>query len=182
VIRALVALAVLLAATGAEACGPYSRQEWTHWIRAANDCRDTRTKVLIRDSSKPVAFRDATKCEVAWGEWIDPYTGDTINDPDKIDVDHMVPLKAAHEAGGCEWSSARKEAFANDLTYLRALRATSAKANRSKGSRGPDEWLPPDKGARCAYVEAWSAVKTKWNLSTTKAEREAIAKALSGCR
>lgn len=182
-IRALVVALLLLTAAAAEAaCPPYHREDWPHWSKAANDCQDTRTKVLIRDSSEPVAFRDETQCEVAWGKWIDPYTGTTIQDPDKVHIDHVVALKEAHDAGGCHWSQAKKEAYANDLTYYRHLRAVSGSANMKKSAKPPNLWMPERKAAHCAYVEERSAIKAKWGLTISAAERAAIAKALETCQ
>ena len=49
------------------------------------------------------------------GSWNDPYSGKTITDATKLDIDHMVPLKEAHQSGAANWSRERKRAYANDL-------------------------------------------------------------------
>jgi len=44
-----------------------------------------------------VAFKTDRKCQVATGEWFDPYTGETVTDATRLDIDHMIPLKNAHD-------------------------------------------------------------------------------------
>jgi len=141
----------------------YDRSEWKHWTDADGDCQDARQEVLVRQSEVPVAFEDGRECRVASGRWTCPYTGEVVTDPSALDVDHVVSLREAYDTGGAEWDASRKEAFANDLDSPELL-AVTASSNRSKGSRGPEDWMPPSAQARCRYLKARVSVQLKWGL------------------
>lgn len=159
----------------------YRREDWPHWTEVPGGCRDTRTAVLIRDSLEPVQL-SADGCRVVRGRWRDPYTGAEFRDPHELDIDHRVPLDEAHDSGGHAWSRERRTAYANDLTDRRSLLTVSAAANRAKGSKGPDAWLPPDRTQLCRYVADWVAVKLRWDLAMDTRERAAVGTVLDGCR
>lgn len=153
---------------------PYRRSLYQHWIDADRDCQDTRQEVLIREATGRVSFDGPRDCGVRRGRWQDPYTGRIFREPRQLDIDHLVPLKNAHESGAWAWSAERRRDYANSLTDRRHLLAVKASENRKKGSKGPDEYLPPDPAFRCDYVRAWVAIKREWDLSMTAAERQAV--------
>ena len=161
--------------------GPYDRKAWVHWIDADGDCQDTRAEVLIRQSDVPVTL-DRKGCRVLRGRWTCPYTLEVFTDPSDVDIDHVVPLQHAHGHGGARWSSARRRDYANDLEHPEHLLAVSAHANRSKGARGIDAWLPDDPDTRCHYVEQWLAVKTTWGLTVDADEAAAARRYEALCR
>lgn len=149
---------------------PYRRELYTHWVDADGDCQDTRQEVLIRDSVvRPRLSADG--CRVLAGRWVDPYTGRTMTDPRDVDIDHLVPLAEAHRSGADGWSHDRRLAFANDLGSPLTLVAVSARVNRAKADNDPLTWLPWDPGRWCAYIGAWRAVKTRWDLRQDTPER-----------
>lgn len=162
---------------GSADAGGYVRSDWKTWVDADHDCQDTRQEVLIRQSEVPVTFKDSRQCSVAAGRWTCPYTGQVFTDPSKLDVDHVVGLKEAYDTGGADWDAAKKEAFANDLDDPE-LMAVSASANRSKGDRGPDEWMPPWPQGRCAYLEDRVKVQLKWGLAVPEPEARFVLGAL----
>jgi hypothetical protein len=128
---------------------PYDRILYRDWIRVEGTCRDVRAVVLIRDAEPgTVFFTDPGECRVGGGVWRDPYTGQTFSDPREIDIDHMVPLKNAHESGGWAGDPDRRRQSANNLTYRRHLLAVSGHANSAKGARSPDQWKPANTGSR----------------------------------
>jgi hypothetical protein len=149
----------------------YNRDDWGHWIDADGDCQDTRGEILIRDSLKPVTYHSNAKCRVTGGLWELPYIGGTVTNAQQLDIDHIIPLKWAHGHGGDRWSSTKKSAFANDPDNLLA---TSSSTNRSKGAKGPDQWLPSIN--KCSYAQMWEQLIEKYRLMTTAGEVEAIAK------
>jgi hypothetical protein len=160
---------------------PYNRREWRHWVDADHDCQDTRQEVLIAESEVPVEFADERHCRVKRGRWTCPYTGRVVIDPGELDVDHLVPLENANGAGGWRWSAEQKRAFANDLDHAESLRAVLASANRQKGSKGPEAWLPPNERYRCTYVGDWMRTKQRSRLAMTREEEVAIVQILREC-
>ena len=99
------------------------------------------------------------------GSWNDPYSGRTITDATKLDIDHMVPLKEAHESGAANWSRERKRAYANDLDDPDTLIAVDRRLNRQKVARVPAGWLPPNGAYQIEYARAWVAVKLRWGMT-----------------
>ena len=159
----------------------YERSDWKHWTDSDNDCQNTRHEVLIEESSKEVEFKDDKHCQVLKGVWIDLFTGKEYSDPSKLDIDHMVPLKNVHISGGWDWSLKRKELYANDLNESNHLIAVSASANRSKGSKGPEDWRPSNKDYWCEYATDWMSIKIKWELTLTNREFNALTEMLNTC-
>lgn len=160
-----------------------SRREFHRpsWLDADHDCQTTRVEVLTAEARGPLKYEDERQCKVTHGRWRCPYTGEWIENPQELDVDHVVPLKNAWDSGASAWTEERWRQFANALEEDEHLVAVSAKANRSKGARGPDQWLPPLAEARCSYVRDWVAIKARWGLSATEAESLAIDQALVLC-
>ena len=87
-----------------------------------------------------------------------------------MDIDHLVPLKEAHQSGAYAWDQAKRKAFANELKDSEHLIAVAASANRSKGAKDPAEWLPPNKAFWKSYAQAWVNIKIRWNLKADAAE------------
>ncbi|WP_346836663.1 DUF1524 domain-containing protein [Microbulbifer sp. SAOS-129_SWC] len=165
--RGAGALLLLLHGVGAWG-GDYSRSEWlARWSDRDGDCRDTRHELLIRFSLAPVTFTRADHCRVATGLWLDPYTGHFYRKASDLDVEHIVPLKWAHDHGGAYWSAERKHQFAEDPDNLWLV---DDGRNQSKGDRGPDEWMPPYKPVARIYVERFMAIARKYGLQPTLAE------------
>ena len=92
-----------------------------------------------------------------------------------------MPLENAHRSGGATWSKEKKEAYANDLDEPEHLVAVAKSANRAKGSKGPEEWLPKNEAFRCTYVFQWQTVKRRWALRMTDEERKEIETILKAC-
>lgn len=159
----------------------YDRKDWKHWIDEDRDCQNARHEVLIHESLKDVTFKDDRNCQVALGHWYDPFTDDTLTDATKLDVDHMVPLKNAHDSGGWAWDKKRKSEYANYMQYDDHLIAVTASANRQKGAKGPDEWKPSNKQHWCDYATDWIEIKVQWDLSATKSEWSALLDMIGTC-
>lgn len=159
----------------------YDRSDWKHWTDSDGDCQDTRQEVLIEESEVPVTYEDDRQCRVATGKWTCPYTGRVFTEPGLLDIDHVVSLKDAHDSGGGVWDAASKKAFANDLDNPAHLRAVYRSANRSKGSRGPDEWLPENEKFRCTYVQEWVDIKSRYDLSMAEVETKLSRYILAVC-
>ncbi|MFG2650857.1 HNH endonuclease family protein [Streptomyces sp. NPDC048436] len=145
----------------------------------SNGC-GTRDDILKRDL-EDVKYRDGD-CEVASGKLApDPYTGKDVTftrGRSQVDIDHLVALSDAWQKGAGKWQPSKRIAFANDPLNLLAV---DAGPNRGKGDGDTATWLPPDKGYRCAYVARQVAVKKKYEVWVTGAERDAMKRVLSGC-
>lgn len=162
--------------------GPkYDRSTWQLWIDEDGDCQDTRQEVLILESRVPVAFAGKTTCRVASGEWFDEYSGATFRNPGDIDIDHLVPLENAHLSGGWNWTADQRRAYANDLAHPEALIGVRDSVNQAKGSKGPEAWRPSRPEYWCDYATAWITVKTRWVLTVTESERDALVAMLDTC-
>lgn len=160
----------------AESSAEYDRyRDYGGWT--TKDCMSTRMTVL-RDESDPglvqIRRRENGSCEVAAGQWRDPYTDAIITTPWALDIDHLVPLKEAHQSGAHTWPKSKRVEYANHLADEWHLLAISAAENRRKGDRDPAQWLPPNGAFVCTYLTNWIRVKRKWDLSMDDAEAAAV--------
>lgn len=157
----------------------YSREQFGDGWATINGC-DQRDRILQRDLTN--RRMDADGCRVLSGTLRDPYTGRTIHyvrgGASEVDIDHVVALSDAWQKGAQRWTANRRGSFANDRLNLLAV---DASINRSKGDGDAATWLPPRRAFRCAYVARQVAVKRRYGLWVTRAERQAIARVLRNC-
>ncbi|MFJ5720277.1 HNH endonuclease family protein [Streptomyces sp. NPDC093149] len=154
----------------------YSRDKFPHWITQSGTC-NTREVVLKRDGTN--VTQDAS-CAAVSGSWYSEYDGATWTAASDLDIDHMVPLAEAWRSGASSWTTAQRQAFANDLTRPQLIAVTD-NVNQSKGDKDPAGWLPPLTSYRCTYVRAWVHVKHYYNLSVDSAEKSALQSVLNNC-
>lgn len=155
----------------------YNRKDWPHWIDEDQDCQDTRAEILIRDTLGPIKFKRNKPCNVSWGRWFCPYTGQEVLKASELDIDHIVPLAHAQRNGGANWSREKKRQFANDPMNLLTV---AAAVNRAKGDQAPDQWRPPRRAFWPEYARRWRAVKAKYNLRISAAEESALREMAGG--
>lgn len=142
----------------------------------------TRTDILKRDLAD-IVF-ESGRCVVGSGTLADPYTGTIIHfvrgvgTSSAIQIDHVVALGNVWVSGGQQLSAADRVNIANDPLNLLAV---DGPANDQKQASNAASWLAPNKSYRCAYVARQVAVKAKYHLSMTPAERDAIARVLTAC-
>lgn len=151
-------------------------QRWADIDR--NGC-DQRNDALRAGAAEVTTKPGTHGCVVLEATIEDPYTGTTIDfvkGENTVDIDHVVPLSRAWQQGASSWPEERREEFANTSGNLLAV---DASANRSKGDRGPEEWMP-DAG-RCGYVIQWIDVKTEFELSVSAEEKSALEDELDEC-
>jgi hypothetical protein len=148
----------------------YNRTEWIHWSDIDNDCQDTRHEILIsRSLVKPTL--DRSGCRVIEGKWHDYYYPELHVKAKSVDIDHLIPLKHAHDVGGHSWSKEEKEKFANDHDNLVI---TKSSYNRKKGAKRIDQWLPVHHDYSCKYIRDWIKLKQKYKLKITSPEQQTI--------
>jgi uncharacterized protein DUF1524 len=158
----------------------YERTQFGDGWATVDGC-DTRNIILHRDL-KNVAAND--KCQVVSGVLDDPYTGETIqfkrgaSTSDDVQIDHVVALSDAWQKGAQQLSPEVRKQLANDPLELLAV---DGPANMQKSDGDAATWLPPNKAFRCQYVARQIAVKKKYNLWVTTAERDAMARVLAAC-
>ena len=102
----------ITASSSSSDCPKYDRSDYSHWIDADGDCQDTRVEVLVAENIGTISYLTGSSCKVVTGSWYDPFTDTTFSTASRLDVDHMVPLKEAHESGAYLWSSTKKKEFA----------------------------------------------------------------------
>lgn len=161
----------------------YSRDRFgAAWSDTDHNHCDTRDDILKRDLTG-TSFRDgAKKCIVTSGTLNDPYTGTRITytrGASKVDIDHAVALSDAWQKGAAQWTDDKRRDFANDPLNLLAVDSST---NRRKSDGDTATWLPPNTAFRCAYVARQVAVKKKYGVWVTSAERDAMRTVLNGCK
>lgn len=161
----------------------YKRTQFGNGWADMGNC-DMRNVILARDLTH-VVYRSPTDCTVMSGTLEhDPYTGKTINftrGPDTssaIQIDHIVALSDAWQKGAQQLSPERRKQLANDPLELIAA---DGPANNEKGDGDAATWLPPNKDYRCRYVARQIAVKKKYDLWVTQAERDTMRRILATC-
>ncbi|WP_107471935.1 GmrSD restriction endonuclease domain-containing protein, partial [Streptomyces rhizosphaericus] len=154
----------------------YSRDKFPHWITQSGAC-NTREEVLKRDGKN---VQTDSSCAATSGTWYSEYDGETWSASGDVDIDHVVPLSEAWKSGANSWTTAQRQAFANDLTHSQLIAVTD-NVNQSKGDQDPAEWLPPRSAYHCMYARMWVSVKYTYKLTLDSAEKSALSGILNGC-
>lgn len=167
--------------TGSPAAGYVRTKFGPPWADVDHNRCDTRNDVL---AAQLTHIKRSGRCIVLSGTLKDPYTGQTIRfvrgvrTSDLVQIDHVVALGNAWATGAAHWSATRREQYANDPLNLLAVDGHN---NESKGDYSAAQWLPPAKSFDCQYVARQIAVKTKYQLAVTSAERAAMTRTLHTC-
>lgn len=157
----------------------YSRDLFPHWIDADGNRCNTRNEVLLAEAvSAPTV---SSTCTLSGGRWYSYYDNAYWTLTSDLDIDHMVPLAEAWDSGARDWTTSRRQAYANDLGDGRALVAVTDNVNQSKGDQDPATWMPPYASARCRYLNEWVAVKIRWRLTVDSAEKSALTSWANSC-
>lgn len=158
----------------------YTRKQFGNGWGKINGC-SVREVILARDLTDE---KIDEKCRVLSGVLNDPYTGQTIHfrrgekSSSKVQIDHVVALSDAWQKGAQQLSAEEREKLANDPLNLLAV---DGPANQVKGDGDTVTWLPSNKPFRCQYVARQIAVKRRYRLWVTEAEKNAMAGILGKC-
>lgn len=142
---------------------------------------DVRNLVLARDLENTI-MNDS--CQVVSGTLHDPYTGKVVqfrrggSTSQAVQIDHVVALSDAWQKGAQQMSHEGRVRFSNDPLNLLAV---DGAANQQKGDGDAATWLPPNRAFRCQYVARQIAVKIRYRLWVTQAEKGAAARVLGSC-
>jgi len=161
----------------------YKRTQFGNGWADMGNC-DTRNVILARDLID-VKFRSETDCTVESGTLqSDPYTAKTISftrgatTSSVIQIDHVVALSDSWQKGAQQLTAEQRQQLANDPLELLAV---DGPANNKKGDGDAATWLPSNVEYRCRYVARQIAVKQKYTLWVTTAERDAMRRVLATC-
>jgi hypothetical protein len=177
--EALQALEVLPVKGRAPKTG-YSRDEFSSGWGSISGC-DLRNLMLARDLVE-VSFRD--DCIVESGVLFDPYTAERIEFVRGVEtslavqIDHVVAVSDAWQKGAQQLSAERRYEFYNDPLNLLAV---SGSANQQKSDSDAASWLPANRAFRCEFIAIQIAVKQRYELWVTAAERDAMRRVLERC-
>ena len=157
----------------------YKREEfYSSWGKIGN-C-DMRNVILKRD----LWDVELDGCIVITGTLNDPYTGKLVNfvrgpgTSSQVQIDHVVAISDAWQKGAQGISSDDRYALSQDPLNLLAV---DGPTNQAKGDSDAASWLPPNTLFRCEYVARQIAVKLKYSLWVTEAEKGAMSKVLQKC-
>ena len=182
--KALLVLETLEVKGRAPKTGYTRAQFGPSWSDVDRNGCDTRNDILTRDLTQ-IIYREGTQnCIVLSGVLIDPFSGEVISftrgvaTSSEVQIDHSVALSDAWQKGAQKLSADTRKAFANDPLNLMAVKG---RLNSQKGDGDAATWLPPLKSFRCAYVARQIAVKAKYSIWVTLAEKNAMASILSKC-
>ena len=155
----------------------YARNQFGSGWATTNGC-DTRNIILHRDLQDPVLDEN---CTVLSGTLNDSYTGTVINfvkGSSDIQIDHVIALSNAWQTGAQALTRQQRVQLANDPLELIAVQGD---ANQQKSDGDAATWLPSNKSFRCQYIARQVAVKQKYTLWVTPAEKQAMVTILAGC-
>ena len=158
----------------------YARTQFGQGWQTVGTC-DTRNLILQRDLTGVTLDEE---CHVLRGTLEDPYSGKIIQftrgetTSDDVQIDHVVALSNAWQTGAQQLTQLEREAFANDPLELMAV---DGDANQQKSDADAATWLPSNKAFRCSYVARQIAIKVKYRLWVTSAEKDAMLQVLASC-
>ncbi len=152
------------------------KKQFGGWIKDPNrkTCLNIRGLVLIRDAIGEIVYDSNNPCRIQSSTWIDPYTHQEIHDANKIQIDHVVPLKEAYVTGAWQWSNKKKCTYANFIKNDFHLLSVLGNENSKKGDRSPERYLPPDTVYICKYLSNWLKIKAIWDLKISINEAQGI--------
>lgn len=160
----------------------YARKQFSDGWAKLEGC-DMRNFILKRDMTG-VITRSETDCTVMQGNLLDPYTNKTVTfvrspeGSDDVQIDHVISLSNAWQTGAQQITAQERYNLSNDPLNLLAVEGA---ANQQKSDADASGWLPPNKDYRCRFIARQIAVKKKYRLWVTSAERDAMKKVLGSC-
>ena len=153
----------------------YDRDLFSDGWGKIGEC-DARNFILRRDL-KSITWKSSPRCTVATGILNDPYTARKIyfvrgvGTSNDVQIDHVVAVSDAWQKGAQQLSFSQRYSFYNDPLNLLAV---DGPTNQRKSDSDAASWLPPNRKYWCSFVARQIAVKHKYKLWATKAERDSM--------
>lgn len=141
----------------------YNRRLYPHWSKNLAGL-NTRQYLLNEYKIFPENYQ-AT--HTSHGSWYCQWSGNLLLNPEKVSIDHLVPLRWAHYHGAWRWPKMHKQLFANDFQNLTIM---DVNVNCSKQAYSPLEWLPFQN--KIKYIFSFEKVVLKYNLQYTPQEAQ----------
>lgn len=160
----------------------YDRDLFSDGWGKIGEC-DARNFILRRDL-KSITWKASPPCTVATGILNDPYTARKIyfvrgvSTSNDVQIDHVVAVSDAWQKGAQKLSFSKRYSFYNDPLNLLAV---DGPTNQSKSDSDAASWLPPNRKYWCSFVARQIAVKHKYKLWVTSAERDSMSRVLKTC-
>lgn len=160
----------------------YDRELFSDGWGKIGNC-DARNYILRRDL-KSITWRSSPSCTVSTGILNDPYTAKKIyfvrgvSTSNAVQIDHVVAVSDAWQKGAQRLSYSQRYSFYNDPLNLLAVDGLT---NQRKSDSDAASWLPPNRKYWCSYVSRQIAVKYKYKLWVTSAERDSMRRVLKTC-
>jgi hypothetical protein len=160
----------------------YDRDLFSDGWGKIGEC-DARNFILRRDL-KSITWKASPPCTVATGILNDPYTARKIyfvrgvSTSNDVQIDHVVAVSDAWQKGAQKLSFSQRYSFYNDPLNLLAV---DGPTNQSKSDSDAASWLPPNRKYWCSFVARQIAVKHKYKLWVTSAERDSMSRVLKTC-
>jgi hypothetical protein len=160
----------------------YDRDLFSDGWGKIGEC-DARNFILRRDL-KSITWKASPRCTVATGILNDPYTAKKIyfvrgvSTSSAVQIDHVVAVSDAWQKGAQKLPFSKRYAFYNDPLNLLAV---DGPTNQRKSDSDAASWLPPNRKYWCSFVARQVAVKHKYKLWVTSAERDSMSRVLKTC-
>jgi hypothetical protein len=157
----------------------YQRDLFPHWSDISGSGCTARQDALLAQAIGLVQRDLVRPCVVVEGDWYSPFDGSTYSGPpSEIDVDHVVALAEAWDSGASQWTTARREQFANDpLNLLVTDRGT----NREKADLDAGEWKPDRGDAWCVTASMMILPKLRYEMTIDRAEYDGLREMAQRC-
>lgn len=160
----------------------YERGKFSNGWGEIGGC-SIRELILLRDLKNTKLDEDG--CRIQSGTLNpDPYSNKVIqftrgiNTSQAVQIDHVVAVSDAWQKGAQQLTPDLRYQFYNDPLNLLAI---DGPTNNNKSDGDAATWLPPNKDFRCRYVARQVAVKQKYSLWVTEAEKKAIQNVFLSC-
>lgn len=128
----------------------YDRKDWEKPVRKFNG-------KSIRNYSLSISLNNVSKDDIF--EYLDPFTGDIINETEVIDYDHIIPLSYVEAQIGDTWSNEAKNEYSFNI-YNGVN--THRSENRAKGNKGPSKYLPAINKEEYCY--SWLVIANAYSI------------------
>ena len=167
---------------------PEAKKDWEGQLKGLPGGCTAREVMLIRQSVTKAEYDKY--CKVTSGSWVNTYglwdfskatvtgLGTVITDKSGVDGDHVIPLAGSYRLGSGKWDLEKRTRFANDPMNIII---DDGPANRQKGDRLVDQWVPYNPQAACDYMVRYVNISVKYDLQGTQSIKDSLKKDLDRC-